>query len=134
MAKSSQQVPMICVCFYILYLSVLNSRSIAYICKHHSAPCIVPYTSLRIRLEDHRWPSSSWPSSSWSHLPGLHLLGFSMSLLPRFNVTDSSCVHVLEVRPSSLSNHSLKQLTMSLQGSREVSQSKSRVLRPTLLR
>lgn len=129
-AKSSQQVPTICVCFYNLYLSVLiNSRSIAYICKHNSAPCIVPYTSLRIRLEDHQWPSSSW-----SHLPGLCLLGFSTPLLPSFNVTGSSCVYVLEVCPSSLSNHSLAQLPMSLQGSREVSQAKSRVLRPTLLR
>lgn len=132
MAKSSQQVPTICVCFYNLYLSVLiNSRSIAYICKHNSAPCIVP---LRIRLEDHQWPSSSWPRSSWSHLPGLRLLGFSTPLLPSFNVTGSSCVYVLEVCPSSLSNHSLTQLPMSLQGSREVSRAKTRVLRPTLLR
>lgn len=83
---------MICVCFYNLYLSVLiNSRSIAYICKHNSAPCIVPYTSLRIRLEDHQRPSSSWPRSSWSHLPGPRLLGFSTPLLPSFNVTGSSC-------------------------------------------
>lgn len=127
-AKSSQRVPTICVCFYNLYLSV-KLQIHADICKHHPAPCIVPYTSLRVRLEDHRWPSSSW-----SHLPGLHLLGFSMPLLPSFNVTGSSCVHVLEVCPSSLSNHSLGQLPMSLQGSRELSQSKSRVLRPTLLR
>lgn len=113
---------------------LINSRSIAYICKHNSAPCIVPYTSLRIRLEDHQRPSSSWPRSSWSHLPGPRLLGFSTPLLPSFNVTGSSCIYVLEVCPSSLSNHSLAQLPMSLQGSREVSRAKSRVLRPTLLR
>lgn len=83
---------MLCICFYNRYFSVYEFKlqtHPVFARRHNAALCIVPHVGLRIRLEDYQWPSSSW-----SHSPGLHLLAFPVPLLPSFDVTGSSCVHM----------------------------------------